>query len=135
MTYYFDMDGVLANFHKEPFKRGNALSYNFMVNLDPFMETIKLVKSLIKKGEKVYISSLAACEDAKRAKIDWLAKYLPEIKEENIIIIIGNGKKHENMKTEDGILVDDKKANCTAWEKAGHKAIFVETRGVVTLEV
>lgn len=132
-TYYFDMDGVLANFHKVPYERKNSFSYDFIVNLDPFMDTVKLVKSLLEAGNTIYISSFAACEKAKQAKFDWLKKYLPEIDEEHIIVIVGNGKKSQYMRTPDGILVDDKQRNVSEWRKARHEAILVEVRGQVKI--
>ena len=133
MNYYFDMDGVLANFHKEPYSYENAISFDFISNLDPFMETVELVKSLMRAGNEIFISSLAASEEAKAGKFAWLAKYLPEIPADHIIVMVGHAKKHEHMMTADGILVDDKKSNCRAWEKAGFTAIWVETRGHVVI--
>ena len=128
-TYYFDMDGVLANFHKEPYSFANAISREWIANLDPFMENVKIVRNLIAKGEKVYILSKAARETSKMGKIEWLARYIPELKAENIIIIVGNGKKVDYIK-EDGILVDDDIKNINSWIKAGHPAIHVEVKGM-----
>lgn len=131
-NYYFDMDGVLANFHKEPEGWKKAMNYDFIFGLDPFMENINVAKELMKKGNRVYISSLAASEDAKRAKIDWLAKYLPEIPKYRIIILVGsrNRNKAEHLKTKTGILIDDKKENCKKWEKAGYEAFWLEQKGM-----
>ena len=129
MTYYFDIDGVLANFHKEPFKYTNAINREWIANLDPFMANINIVKSLIANGHKVYILSKAASEDARLGKIDWLEKHIPELAYENIIIIVGNGKKVDYMATADGILVDDDMKNIRPWTKAGHQAIYVEVKG------
>lgn len=130
-TYYFDVDGVLANFHEvyNPANRAESLTYNFIRNLKPFIENITLVKTLIATGNEIYISTLVTNETTKKARIDWLAEMLPEIEESHIITIIGHGNKSQFMKTKDGILVDDKKANCKQWEKAGHKAIWVEVKG------
>ena len=128
-TYYFDMDGVLANFHKEPYSFANAISREWIANLEPFMENVKIVRNLIAKGEKVYILSKAARETSKMGKIEWLARYIPELKAENIIIIVGNGKKVDYIK-EDGILVDDDIKNINPWIKAGHPAIHVEVKGM-----
>jgi 5'(3')-deoxyribonucleotidase len=133
-TYYFDMDGVLANFHKEPYNPYHAMSREWIANLEPFTNAIETVKKLIANGNRVYISSLAASENAKQGKLEWLAKYLPEIKKSRVIIIVGNGKKAEYMKTKTGILVDDKLANCKQWTKiSGQPAIWVEEKGQVLI--
>lgn len=130
-TYYFDVDGVLADFHGayDHTKRYESLTYDFIRNLKPFVENINLVKELIANGDRVYISTLVANETTKKARIDWLREMLPEIPSYRIITIVGHGKKCDKMKTKDGILVDDKKANCTQWEKAGHKAIWLKIKG------
>lgn len=129
MTYYFDMDGVLANFHKEPYSFEKAIDRNWIANLDPFVENVHTVRNLIAKGEKVYILSKAARETSKMGKLDWLARYIPEMPMENIIILVGNGKKVDYIQ-EDGILVDDDMKNIRPWIKAGHPAIHVEIKGM-----
>lgn len=132
--YYFDMDGVLCNFHKEPYSYTKAINRNWIANLDPFPEAVHMVKTMIHEGKDIYINSLAASEEAKLGKIDWLHKYLPEINADHIIIIVGNGKKAEYMKTAEGILVDDKLSNCRQWTKiSGQPAVWVEERGKVVL--
>jgi 5'(3')-deoxyribonucleotidase len=128
-TYYFDMDGVIANFHKEPYKYANAINRNWIANLDPFMENVEIMRNLIAEGHDVYVLSKAASENAKLGKIDWLAKYVPELAVEKIIVIVGNGKKVDYIATETGILVDDDMKNIRPWVKAGHKAIHLEIKG------
>lgn len=131
-TYYFDMDGVLANFHKDyDFrKRGQqALNREWIANLEPFANNVQIVKNLIAKGNRVYILTAAANEAAKLGKIDWLTKYIPELSLEMFICIVGSGKKVDYIK-EDGILIDDAKKNITPWIKAGHKAIWLEVKGM-----
>jgi len=128
MTYYFDMDGVLSRFHDEPYKYANAINREWIANLKPWAENVKTVKRLIAEGNKIYILTKAASENARLGKIDWLAKYLPEITLDNFICIVGNGKKVDFIK-ENGILVDDDKKNTTPWEKAGYKAILLSVKG------
>lgn len=129
MTTYWDMDGVLANFHKAfATNKGTALSRKAMANLEPFEDNIQTVKALIKKGEMVYILTTAANENGKLGKIDFLAKWLPELDMNNFICIVGHGKKVDYIK-EDGILIDDDKKNLNPWMKAGHEIYFVETKG------
>lgn len=131
MTYYFDVDGVLADFHSvyDHKNRAQSLTYNFIRNLKPFEENVKLVKSLIASGHEVFISTMVANETTKKARIDWLSEVLPEIPKYKVITIVGHGNKADFMKTADGVLVDDKKENCKKWEKAGHKAIWLEVKG------
>lgn len=128
-VYYFDMDGVLSNFHKEPFKYENAINREWIANLDPFTENVEIVRNLIKNGKSVYILSKAASENARLGKMDWLAKYIPELSKKRIIVIVGNGKKVDHMKTKTGILIDDDIKNTRPWVKAGHKAVTLEYKG------
>lgn len=133
-NYYFDMDGVLADFHSNYTNRAQALSYDYIANLPAFMENVNLAKKLIANGNKVYISSLAANEAAKQGKLDWLKKYLPEIPAYRIIIMVGHANKANHMKTKQGTLIDDKESNCRQWRKAGHEVIWLEAKGqAVTL--
>ena len=127
-TYYFDMDGVLANFHAEPYKYANAISREWIANLAPFAENIALVRSLIAEGQRVYILTKAASENARLGKIDFLAKYIPEIDAEHFICIVGSGKKVDYIR-EDGMLVDDDEKNLRPWAKAGHAVYHLEVKG------
>ena len=129
-TYYFDMDGVLANFHKEPYKYENAINRQWIANLDPFMENVKIVRQLIASGNEVYILSKAASETAKQGKFDWLAKYIPEMQTEKVIVLVGGGRKVDYIRTATGILVDDDMRNIRPWAKAGFEYIHVEVKGM-----
>lgn len=128
MTYYVDMDGVIANFHKEKYSYANAINRQWIANLEPFTHNVNVIKSLIATGNTIYILTKAASENARLGKIDWLAKYLPEITIDGFICIVGNGKKVDYIR-EDGTLIDDDKKNTTPWEKAGHKAILLASKG------
>lgn len=128
-TYYFDMDGVLANFHKAyATNKATALCREAMAELEPFAENVALVRSLIAKGVKVYILTKAANEEGKAGKIDWLARYIPEMILENIIIIVGSGRKVDYVR-EAGVLVDDDPKNIRQWEKGGFAGLLVTEKG------
>lgn len=130
-AFYFDMDGVIANFHKDFDYRKRAqqaLNRTWIANLEPFMDNIEVMRDLINNHKKVYVLTKAANEAAKMGKIDFLKKYLPEFNFEYFICIVGSGKKIDFIK-EDGILIDDDKKNLRQWEKAGQPTYFVEVKG------
>ena len=52
MTYYWDMDGVLADFHKNyNGNRALAFSRDYLANLDPFTANVNTLNALIASGE------------------------------------------------------------------------------------
>jgi 5'(3')-deoxyribonucleotidase len=133
MTYYWDMDGVLANFHAAyAIDRAVALKKDAMANLAPFVENVAIVRNLIAMGNTCYILTKAANAEGAEGKVEWLARYIPEMDEEHTIIIT-KGRKVDYIR-EDGILIDDDEKNTKQWTKGGHKAITLTAKGeTVTL--
>ena len=80
------------------------------------------------RDEDYYILTLAASENAKLGKLDWLRKYLPEIAEKDVICIVGSGSKVKYIR-EAGVLVDDSVKNTRPWEKAGYPAVLLNEKG------
>jgi len=128
MTYYWDMDGVLANFHKAyATDKAVALKREAMANLEPFAENVATLRALILAGNTCYILTKAANADGAMGKVEWLAKYVPEMDADHTIILT-KGRKVDAIR-EDGILVDDDSANTRQWERTGHRAILLTAKG------
>lgn len=128
MTYYWDMDGVLANFHKAyATDKAVAIKREAMANLEAFTENVATLRKLIATGNTCYILTKAANADGAQGKVEWLAKYVPEMDAEHTIIIT-KGRKVDYIH-EAGILVDDDATNCRQWVKGGYEAIYLEAKG------
>ena len=128
-TYYWDMDGVLADFHKNyNGNRALAFSRDYLANLDPFTKNVAVLRKMLKSGIPCYILTKAANEDARDGKVDWLAKYVPELTADRFICIVGYGRKVDYIR-EDGILIDDDEKNTKQWVKGGHEAILLTYKG------
>lgn len=131
MTTYWDMDGVLANFHKAyAVDKATAMNRKAMAELEPFAENVETLNKLIATGSVCYILTKAANDAGRQGKIDWLKKYVPAMDEEHFICIVGHGRKVDFIR-EDGILIDDDEKNTKQWIKAGHEAITLTVKGEV----
>ena len=127
--YYIDMDGVLADFDGQP----NAVERfrvekGFFESLEPIRENVEAVARLIENHESVRILSKSPNNNADADKIKWLKKYLPQIKQQNIILIRNYERKQDYMVTKHGILFDDYSQNCREWETVeGNVAVKITT--------
>jgi 5'(3')-deoxyribonucleotidase len=132
---YCDMDGVLADFDKVK----NAVAIyktepNFFYDLEPINENVNAIKKLIAKDYLVKILSKSPHEKADSDKRKWLEKYLPEIKDENIIF----ARPHETkisfvneLEKSFSLLLDDYEKNIQEWRNENGIAITITKENTI----
>lgn len=130
MTIYFDMDGTMGDFYSVP----NWLEYLISENPLPYAQAkprfnfstfARLLHKLQNKGYRLGVLSWlskSGSDDYNKivteVKRKWLAKHLPSVNFDEIIIIpYGTPKK--NYAENGDILFDDEEHNRTEWENKG----------------
>ena len=132
---YCDMDGVLADFDKVP----NAVARyknepNFFYDLEPIKENVNAIKELITKNYLVKILSKSPHENADSDKRKWLAKYLPEIENENIIFARPHQTKISfvnELEKNFSLLFDDYEKNIEEWRNEKGLALTITKENTI----
>ena len=124
--YFIDMDGTLAKWNDVQFEE--LFEEGYYKNLEPNINVVNTVKRLLNHEQDVYILSayLEESKYAKKEKIEWLQKYIPELnKDKYILLPYGEVKTNyiEGKIGKDDILLDDYTKNLLEWEKEGGFAI------------
>ena len=132
MKIWFDMDGTLADLYAVD----NWLPKLRAHDASPYMEAApmlrlcslaKVLNRLSREGVSIGIVSWLSkdpCpvygEAVTNAKLEWLAKHLPSVKWDEIVIVPYGTPKSEavNLQPHD-VLFDDEENNIIEWEEAG----------------
>lgn len=84
---FCDMDGVVAEYQALPvdeFGNINFVQYEVFKYAKPVLEVINKMKRLSDEGKEIYIISASPNSIASKEKTEWVNKYMPFIKNENI---------------------------------------------------
>ena len=130
MRFNFDMDGTIANLYGVE----NWLNYLINEEVEPYIQAKPLVNmnklakrlnEIQNRGDEIVIISWASkncsprfVEAIAQAKREWLQKYLPTVRW-NEIIIIQYGEPKSNYSY--GILFDDEEPNRNEWGKGAYE--------------
>lgn len=124
---FIDMDGTLAKW-KNVLNADELYEQGYYLNLEPNLKLIEEIKSLIWKGEDIYILSsfLDGSKYALDEKNKWLDKYLPELDSERRIFVKYGDNKSDYIKSgisNSDYLLDDYTKNLIDWKIAGGTGI------------
>lgn len=138
INIFIDMDGVLAEYkNSQPYE---YYEKGYFLNLLPFQDNIDFVNELIKHYFNYnihilthltwYHKDFSYSEDitslyCEKEKLEWLQKYLPNLKVGNIHFVpshiskIDYVKKNDIVNQEDvNVLIDDYSKNILEWERS-----------------
>lgn len=126
--FYFDMDGVLAEWQTNIPSFEALYEKGYFLSLSPMKNIVCLMKDLMERGCEVYVltSYLTDSKYAKDEKRLWLKNYIPELPEDRIIYVhYGDHKSDYVDVSKDSVLFDDYTVNLMDWMKSGGVAIKV----------
>lgn len=93
ISIYCDMDGVLAEYDIGNF------DYE---TIRPLKSTIKKIEDLYKeKNINIYILSICKTDSIVSDKLIWFKKYMPFLKDENIILLSKEDKKYNGVSSKE----------------------------------
>lgn len=124
---FVDMDGTLAKWNNVS-STDVLYEDGYYFNLEPNQNLLDAIKTLIKRGEDVYILSsfLSDSKYALNDKNKWLDKYLYELPvEKRIFVKYGDQKSKyipNNINSND-YLIDDYTKNLIDWKQSGGTGI------------
>lgn len=125
---FLDLDGTLARFNVRNALKNFDKKRGFFSKLLAY-KNIEIVNELAKTN-RLYIISASPNEQADKDKLEWISKYLPNIKQENITLCrLGENKakiienKYSMTIDNNCYLLDDYTKNLNEWESFGGKGI------------
>lgn len=132
MTYWFDMDGTIANLYGvenwlEYLLKEDTMPYETAMPLVNMAHLAKALNKAQKNGKEIGIISWT-CKNGTahynkavaKAKVKWLKTHLPSV-EWNEIKIVEYGTPKQTLAKSGDILFDDEKPNRVNWGKNAYE--------------
>lgn len=128
---YIDMDGTLCRFHDAEHQYIEQMwEEGFYLNLQPFEKFLEAVSLCIDRNPDTEFFILSAVLETEPPfvedeKCEWLHRFLPQIKDEQMIFVpAGTDKSAFIGEIDKGcFLIDDYNKNLIQWQKSGGTAI------------
>ncbi len=125
MRIFVDMDGTLAKWNNVEFEQ--LFEEGYYRNLEPNIELLNEVKTLINNGEDVYVLSayLTESDYALDDKKEWLKEHLSELSENHQVFVPYGTNKAAYLRdnyspiTNQDYLIDDYTQNLLEWKEFG----------------
>lgn len=136
MTFWFDMDGVMAVYNREDYRDANPqyLKEGYYKGLQPDKYIKRLIEYLNRRADcDVYIlTKVSPMSDVRwyqvSDKLDWLHKHFPFLDDTQFFYTIGDkdvlarAVLRRNLNSGD-VLMDDYNPNLIGWENSGGSSI------------
>ena len=131
-TFFFDMDGTIANLYGvddwlEMLINHNPTPYKIAKPLVNMNSLARILNRLQRNGFRLAVISWLAKDsnthydnEVTSAKHNWLKKHLASVKWDEIIITAHGNAKEQFAHTESDILFDDEKKNRDNWTGIAH---------------
>lgn len=126
---FCDMDGTVAEYQTLPvdeFGNINFVEYEVFKYSKPVVEVINKIRRLSEEGKEIYIISASPNSIASKEKLEWVNKYMPFVKNENIYFAGNKNFKYVflqelmsklKLNPQDCMVIDDDHAVITTYRQ------------------
>ncbi len=124
--YFFDMDGTLSRFYKDPQFLDLMKKPGYFVNLEPYESMVEVIKQLQNMGCEVFILSAYSSPFEVEEKVMWLTREIPSIDCQHMLFCKAGTDKSLFVHSLEHdlthcVLVDDYSKNLLEWIERGGK--------------
>lgn len=125
---FFDMDGTLSKFYKDPMFLENMYTPGYFIRLEPYESMVSAIATLLDSGHDVFILSACTAPFEEAEKREWLARVIPDLNADHALFCKAGASKSLFVRSlgfdlTQCILVDDYSKNLIEWVSNGGRAV------------